>query len=590
MRTCTVPVLLVFRIFTCGSDNSYNSWRSTSAHQSIGTEGDISQSDNEQTKYPQSTFGVAITDAINTKGYTLTSPQPPHHLSQSDKTLSLTSKRYIAASTLTILWPILVILLYAFIVFNYLLREEVNGIIPQHKIDAKIVFYAWIIVSIFLLEWLKTALAWFEAAVVLNHPSWAPSNEAQLMRHLDRAWAGFSWTYFLFSVTVPLSGLSIDQKDALKLSNRPVTILGVNETTFDVRTNAAVSGLASNNWRSGQVTTPTSPAIFYAPEDTKNVSSTYFEDFAQDIYQWDLESVTSSAQNRTAKIFSGPPHGMKLINASSPSNWITVWGDSSAYFDANYAGLSPVFAFTDSSFGIKATYVIERDFRNVTSNPLVTPLNDSSVLGYGVHCAVESDVGYASLDAITRTYSDFVRRAADSGTGDLSTIAFNISIFQYPDVFAIQSIVFQALSTLSLGYMGPPSCAGGGDTTCSAFYGANLATGGVPHISQVGDSQYARALQIPTITPERMTLAMYKLFGEAASALMAIGPGNWTSSDVNGLDPANNLVPVVVLWQFVLVLLGLWTVLSTIPQLLTFSQARWLQTLEAYAIMRFGTN
>lgn len=65
-------------------------------------------------------------------------------------------------------------------------------IYPQHKIDAKIVFYAWIIVSIFLLEWLKTALAWFEAAVVLNHPSWAPSNEAQLMRHLDRAWAGFS--------------------------------------------------------------------------------------------------------------------------------------------------------------------------------------------------------------------------------------------------------------------------------------------------------------------------------------------------------------------------------------------------------------
>lgn len=193
---------------------------------------------------------------------------------------------------------------------------------------------------------------------------------------------------------------------------------------------------------------------------------------------------------------------MKLINASSPSNWITVWGDSSAYFDANYAGLSPVFAFTDSSFGIKATYVIVSDrdiagvgnghyakspvsnitrqaiqgaleiaiwqsipdgfkpddgFRNMTSNPLVTPLNDSSVLGYGVHCAVESDVGYASLDAITRTYSDFVRRAADSGTGDLSTIAFNISIFQYPSVFAIQSIVFQALSTLSLGYIGPPS-------------------------------------------------------------------------------------------------------------------------------------
>src|SRR5690606_38429733 len=129
-------------------------------------------------------------------------------------------------------------------------------------------------------------------------------------------------------------------------------------------------------------------------------------------------------------------------------------------FTTSTAGLSPVFAFTDSSFGVDARYVVVSDrdisgvgngdyvnssisnitaqpiqgalemaiwqsipdgfrpddgFQNMTSNPIVTRLNNSAVLGYGVRCAVESDVGYAVLNAATRTYSAFVRRAADSG-------------------------------------------------------------------------------------------------------------------------------------------------------------------------------
>ena len=580
-------------------------------------------------------------------------------------------------------------ILYVSIVFHYLLRDELNGIVAEHKVDAKVAFYAWLILSIFILEWLKASLAWFEAAVFLNYPLRAPTNEAQLVWHLDRGWALFgNWcrvvlsiyrrllnrettsqvpaplwwylagTYILFAVTIPLSGLSIDQRLGLELGFRPVTILGVNETTFDVRTNAAVSGLAGNNWRSGQVTTPSLPTIFYAPEDTNNSSSTFFEDFAQNLYRQDLAGIKTPAENRTVKVFSGPPvaersYGrawgfltsvscsaanlktdLRMINATSPNNWTTIWGDSE-FFDPSFAGLSPVFASSDSSFGIDASYVVVSDrdisavgngdyvnstvsnitvhsiqgaleiaiwqsipdgfkpdegFQNMTSSPLVTPLNDSSVLGYGVRCTVESDVGYAALDAATRTYSAFAKRAADSGTNDLTTIGANIPIFQYPGIFAIQSIVFQVLSTLSLGFLGPPSCSAGSDTTCSAFYGANLATGGVPRISQVGDSQFAKALQTPSITPERMTLAMYKLFGETASTMMAIGPGNWTNSDLKGLDPANDLIPGIVPWQLVLGLLSWWTVLSILPQILTFNQARWSQTLEAYAIKKFGAN
>ncbi|TGJ79636.1 hypothetical protein E0Z10_g9134 [Xylaria hypoxylon] len=676
--------------------SSYHPWQLANADQPTRLGDDtLEYDDDEQTKYPPSTFSFASTDPIvNRKGYAHVSPttsRRPDRLSQADQAISLASKRNIAITTLTVVWPILVFLVYVFIVFHYLLRGQVNGIVAEHKIDAKMVFFAWLILSIFILDWLHSSLAWFEAAVILNYPSWAPSNETQLKWHLDGAWASVggwcraisstyrylvrrettSWqgpsplwlylagVFFLFSVAVPLSGLSMDQKDGLELSYRPVTILGVNETTFDLRTNAAVSGIASNNWRSGQVTTPSSPAIFYAPESTKDVSSIFFEDFAQDIYQRDLAGIKSSAQDRTLKVFSGPPvsersygrawgflsavscsalslkNGMKLINATGPSNWTTPWGRSES-FDANNAGLAPVFAFTGSNFGLDTTYVVASDrdilgagtgdyigsgtanitpppiqgaleivvwqsipngfkpddgFKNMTANPLVTSLNDSSILGYGVRCTVESDVGYASLDAATRTYSDFVRQPADLVAGDLNTISLTLPVFQDPGVFAIQSVVFQALSTLSLGYMGPPHCDGVSDTTCSALYGANLATGGVPRISHVGDdSQYALLLQIPSITPERMTLAMYKLFGETAAAMMAMGSGNWTSSDLKGLDPANDMIPGVVPWQLVLVLLGVWAVLTTLPQLLTFSQARWSQTLEAYAVKRFGAN
>ncbi|KAI1170502.1 hypothetical protein F4777DRAFT_110789 [Nemania sp. FL0916] len=677
----------------------FSGWppRSAGAEQVIGRQDGVPRFDDEQTKNEQSSFDLSRTNTLtDTKGYaqvSLKTSELCEHPSRGAQAQSLKSKRRIAAlSTLAILWPILALFLYAFIALDYLRRDQKNGIlVGGHTIDAKVVFYAWLMFSIFFLEWLKTSLAWFEAAVILNNPSWAPSTERQFVQHLDRGWASIgSWwrvarlsyrhlvkrepwqgpaalwwylagTYLLFSITAPLAGLSMDQRKGLELSDRPVVILGVNETTFDVRTNDAVSGLVSNNWRSGRITTPNSPAIFYAPEGTKNVSSSFFEDFAQNMYQTDLAGNKSSPANRTVKFFTGPPvaervngrawgflstvscsalnlqNGMKLINATGPNNWTATgpWGVSSEGFSVNSAGLAPVFAITDSSFGIDATYVIASDrditavgngdyvelstsnttkqaikgaleiavwqsvpvgftpddgFKNMTLNPLVTSLKNSSVLGYGVRCMVESDVGYANLDAVTRTYSDFVHRAAGFGTQDLTTIGSNIPSFQFPGIFAMQSIAFQALSTTFLGFLAPPTCGQFSDTTCKAFYGANLATGGVPRISEVGDSQFAKALQIPSMTPERMTLAMYKLFGETASAMMDIGPGNWTRSDLRGLDPVNDLVPGSISWQLVLVLLSLWTVLSTLPHMLTFSQPRWSQTLEAYAIMRFGAD
>ncbi|KAL8743949.1 MAG: hypothetical protein Q9184_008052 [Pyrenodesmia sp. 2 TL-2023] len=125
----------------------------------------------------------------------------------------------------------------------------------------------------------------------------------------------------------------------------------------------------------------------------------------------------------------------------------------------------------------------------------------------------------------------------------------------------------------------------GADTTCNAFYGANLATGGVPRMVQMAATDLA--LQVPTITPERLTLAMYKLFGEAAAAMMAIGPGNWTG-ELKGLDPVSDFVPYLIPWELVLALLCLWTVLTVIPQLYLFRDQRWSSRLTAAEMFRFG--
>ena len=618
---------------------------------------------------------------------------------------------------MNILGPLFVTGLYAYTVFGFVRNPSVNDIVPYHFVNPKALFYAWIILSVFLLDWAKSGIAGFEAAALMK-PALAPKSAMQLMWHLDRGWGSLSgwwkivgtiskytgdhlaakhhgtlrrwrgpgilWFYpatssLLFYIAVPLAGISIDPKDSFKLSKRQIIMLGVNETTFDVRTNAAVQGLASNSWRTGQPTTPKSPAIFYAKDGTRNASSTFYEDFIQDIYARDV--LGQETADRTVTFFSGPPiaeraHGkawgllssvscsttaldqLKLVgNVTGPNDWTTFLGGLfsgklfTAYANDNWtvdpmdtAGIDPVFRFADVSFGIDFQYVIATDtdgwlldgtdwapgnghysntalyslpnkgsfevvvwqsidtgrtpdenFRNMSTNPLVTAFKNGTNLCFGVQCTVESNVGFAKLDAAKRTYSNFEQRPANLSHIDLTT-AYEIGtpIMEYPGVFSLQSIVFGALSTVSMGYMGAPSCMPGTDKICNAFYGANLATGMVPTFGHLDpkalNSKYTTTgtlLQIPSISPERMTLAMYKIFGEAAAAMMSIGPANWTG-ELHGLDPASDLVPGKIPWQIVLTLLCLWCAMTVIPQIWTFREPRWSSTLEAFEIFRFG--
>jgi hypothetical protein len=68
---------------------------------------------------------------------------------------------------------------------------------------------------------------------------------------------------------------------------------------------------------------------------------------------------------------------------------------------------------------------------------------------------------------------------------------------------------------------------------------------------------------------------------------MASGPGTWTGTSL-GLDRASALVPEIVPWQVVLVFLVLWTLLTVLPSVWTFTERRWAAKLDGFEIFRLG--
>ena len=118
---------------------------------------------------------------------------PAHNKSNSSMTelvkpnnQTYTLKRYLRRSLLNTFLPILVLAFYVFIVVHYFMRPSVNDVVPGYIINARIIFFTWIILSVFILEWAKSAIAGFEATALMK-PVLAPSNAAQLLWHADRS-------------------------------------------------------------------------------------------------------------------------------------------------------------------------------------------------------------------------------------------------------------------------------------------------------------------------------------------------------------------------------------------------------------------
>jgi hypothetical protein len=613
----------------------------------------------------------------------------PHdsHIAPASVDESYRLRRYPGRGLLNILGPTFVLGFYMYIVFEYLLRPQSNGVIASRLIPGKGIFFAWLILSIFLLDWAKSGVAGFEAYGLMQ-PRLAPSTAMQLMWHGDRAWGqlsgwwkagkhaikyvaerldrkkrresawdgpGILWYYLAFSsllfyIAIPLSGLSMDPALVLRRNDGLVVVIGPNQTNFGVQPNAQIAEMANGNWRAGSLTTPQSPAVFYAPQEVRNASSLFYDDTIQALYTADLANISSSPTQRNITIFSGPfvaeraygrswglkvsvscqPRniytGLNLIDVSNFTDW-AMSGLNSQTFNASTSyggyGISNATYFSDAAYGIDFVYMLATDrdpsgwfdYTNYTSakGPLVgsfemalwqglaagipagTAQDDTRQLaahpivefsdshyGYGVHCDVVSDTGFAILDPGTNTFSNFEHYPTEYST------SFDLPIFEYSGAMAIETVVWTALSKVTAGWLGPPSClpaenTGGGIESCSAFYGANVATGGQP--VQLPDTH---SLRQAMIGPERLTLAMYKLFGHAAASMMAVSPSNWTSPELQGLTETSDIEPGVVPWQLVLALLALWWLVTVPPQCWAFFDRRWSSALEAKDMFRFG--
>jgi hypothetical protein len=243
------------------------------------------------------------------------------------------------------------------------------------------------------------------------------------------------------------------------------------------------------------------------------------------------------------------------------------------------------------NYGPNDTYV------SLSQDPLIEQSEGS--LGYAVRCKAWSAPEIARLEAKTRTFSNaHLKPSAGSRERAAPDPLFNA---EWPGLAAIQTNVWADLSYVTPGILGTPGCLPTGianaiDVTCNLCYGANLATNQRPIAVMAPYSYFdgfanvteqADELRQPFIEPARLTLAIYMIFGETASAMMSGGPSNWTSEQLLSLEPVDDLKSDKVKWPVVIGLLSVWAAITALPQLM-FLRRRWSSTLDGFEIFRFG--
>lgn len=206
-----------------------------------------------------------------------------------------------------------------------------------------------------------------------------------------------------------------------------------------------------------------------------------------------------------------------------------------------------------------------------------------SFAGFGVHCDIKSAVGTATLDPDTRTFSKFVRGKAATG----------IAGFFYPmDLAPVQ---IQAMASIAgnqhfgnlNGTLGPKDMVDVDRVlTESTWVGIHRAIGS----TALPRDGYA-FLAYPTLTPENLTLAMYKLLGESVISVMGEGGVMpWTSPSIHATKPAKYIRPGAVPWQLVLSLLAVWAISTSLGAISTalLVGPRWAPTLNGFELFKFG--
>ncbi|THV68865.1 hypothetical protein D6D28_06334 [Aureobasidium pullulans] len=320
--------------------------------------------------------------------------------------------------------PPLLTLTYSLIVRYYLCVPPVNGVIDPPLISAGFVYYAWLIFSIFALDWAKSALAGFEAWALMG-PRFAPPTALHLMWHTDRAWgsvsgwrdaiiplcmgvrhrfskqptrkvargpAGLWWflafSSLLFYAAIPLSSLTMEMQQVYKLSTRKITIVGPNETTFDVGNSNTIVEQASNRWRLGHPTTKSTPygeTILYDSDGDEHWASDFYSGKTNHTHDATSANVLAGEQTffsgpkvweqadgiawgllttLTCSVLSPVDQKFKLLKVNEIDNWTAPGLTSSDYGTELFkqrTGLSASLFDDGASLGISYAYLIASD-------------------------------------------------------------------------------------------------------------------------------------------------------------------------------------------------------------------------------------
>ncbi|EWZ28125.1 hypothetical protein FOZG_18144 [Fusarium oxysporum Fo47] len=391
--------------------------------------------------------------------------------------------------------------LYIVIIFVYVRRRGDNNVIDSpYPVNAKIVSGLWFVFSVFILDLSRIGLSACEAAG-LTLISFAPSTAVKLLWHADKSWCtvtgllsvittavtllwqrlkddrirpsrsfpGRLWWILLFIhaplwIAAPLSGLTFSLGTISTLTANDFSVIGVNESTFDLRGWTTVMDVAVIRWSQNLQTTPKAPNIFYAPAGSQHVSQTFYNDRISTFQ--DGDSISFFAAPEADSLLNGTAWGLKgniscrLVNPLKDLQLLTVrdLGDFSnttsgpvgykESFDI-YGASSAILAASNSSSeqfrskgedgysypsSVKGTdgqpvhdsqleivmwqYYNTSDvedptmkkMRNrdvVVASPLPEPSANPDILAFGLSFQIQSSVGYAEISARQRTYSNF---------------------------------------------------------------------------------------------------------------------------------------------------------------------------------------
>lgn len=339
-------------------------------------------------------------------------------------------RRYKWRTFLNISGPLLVLGYYAFVCFYFLANPPLNNIVPVSQVDGRWIFYGWIIISIFILDWARSGLANIEATALM-HSSFAPESAMELMWHTESNWNNALWWFralgniaryyfstlrrrsnhfsrpgglwwllmavtLLLFVAVPLSGLTMEITDAYIHDTKKVLILGPVSDNFNYQRFTNIPNQVRASWRSGRATTPSDSSILYAPEGFSDVSGTYYQD-----------QIFPDTENPMIRVFAGPAVNEVVVGKA----WGLSANISCRAIPKGNLRLFDVHGYNDYTVNDvlrqadAVRWINETGVYNYKSAYSLMVASDGTTYGDPPYCT-KSNHDYQTLDGLTRPRTD----------------------------------------------------------------------------------------------------------------------------------------------------------------------------------------